>query len=355
MRYKAESGSYLRPHIGSACCAPGVLVFCVIVGLTRPSLPAAGEQKRNHDEARTDRFKQWLNGDVVYIITSEERAVFEKLSTDDERERFIEQFWKRREGGWNPSLTPEEFYRGYVGRVFGIRALDTMLRAYRSLDENEMFMGLESEFNDSHFFLGLGNFLNYADTRDIRMMGQFHTQSNPFEGPDFPRWNVKEQDRSPWVEECRYRRDRFAEGIERLKKALSYRHQAREKVLPGSRDELEYLIFKTDTYIPHLETVRVLLGGYMAYDAAFRARKKGDEKEMLLELDRCESLFVRARALARETAGQVAGKADDPTEKYILFRYNVRFVIPIAEFCKFIKNVVAFHHGEPTGPRWTGR
>jgi len=25
----------------------------------------------------------------------------------------------------------------------------------------------------------------------------------------------------------------------------------------------------------------------------------------------------------------------------------VRFVIPIAEFCKFIKNVVAFHHGEP--------
>ena len=47
-------------------------------------------------------------------------------------------------------------------------------------------MGLESEFNDSHFFLGLGNFLNYADTRDIRMMGQFHTQSNPFEGPDFP-------------------------------------------------------------------------------------------------------------------------------------------------------------------------
>ena len=53
------------------------------------------------------------------------------------------------------------------------------------------------------------------------------------------------------------------------------------------------------------------------------------------------------RALARETAGQVAGKADDPTEKYILFRYNVRFVIPIAEFCKFIKNVVAFHHGEP--------
>jgi len=85
----------------------------------------------------------------------------------------------------------------------------------------------------------------------------------------------------------------------------------------------------------------------MANDAAFRARKKGDEKEMLLELDRCESLFVRARALARETAGQVAGKADDPTEKYILFRYNVRFVIPIAEFCKFIKNVVAFHHGEP--------
>jgi GWxTD domain-containing protein len=38
-----------------------------------------------------------LNEDVVYIIADEERAAFEKLTTDEERQRFIEQFWHRRD------------------------------------------------------------------------------------------------------------------------------------------------------------------------------------------------------------------------------------------------------------------
>src|SRR5438034_5467003 len=140
-------------------------------------------------------------------------------------------------------------------------------------------------------------------------------------------------------------------GVSLPPRPVCRRHRAVEKSpelsASGSREgatRLERRAGVSDLQNRYLHSASGNRPGYMAYDAAFRARKKGDEKEMLLELDRCESLFVRARALARET---VAGKADDPTEKYILFRYNVRFVVPIAEFCKFIKNVVAFHHGEP--------
>src|SRR6204780_394309 len=41
-------------------------------------------------------YKKWLNEDVVYIITAEERASFLHLSTNEEREEFIEAFWQRR-------------------------------------------------------------------------------------------------------------------------------------------------------------------------------------------------------------------------------------------------------------------
>jgi GWxTD domain-containing protein len=42
------------------------------------------------------QYKSWLDEDVVYIITPEERHTFLHLSTNEEREQFIENFWQRR-------------------------------------------------------------------------------------------------------------------------------------------------------------------------------------------------------------------------------------------------------------------
>jgi GWxTD domain-containing protein len=42
------------------------------------------------------QYKKWLNEDVIYIITPEERSAFVHLQTNEEREQFIEQFWQRR-------------------------------------------------------------------------------------------------------------------------------------------------------------------------------------------------------------------------------------------------------------------
>ncbi len=43
-----------------------------------------------------DAFNRWLNEDVTYIITHEERNSFSQLNTNEEREQFVEQFWERR-------------------------------------------------------------------------------------------------------------------------------------------------------------------------------------------------------------------------------------------------------------------
>jgi len=42
------------------------------------------------------QYKKWLNEDVIYIISPEERRAFLHLSTNEEREQFIEAFWQRR-------------------------------------------------------------------------------------------------------------------------------------------------------------------------------------------------------------------------------------------------------------------
>jgi bla regulator protein blaR1 len=44
-------------------------------------------------------YSKWLNEDVVYIIDDAERAAFQTLTAKEERDKFIEQFWERR----NPS------------------------------------------------------------------------------------------------------------------------------------------------------------------------------------------------------------------------------------------------------------
>ena len=60
-------------------------------------------------------YKQWLNDDVVYIITPEERNAFLQLETNEEREQFIEQFWLRRSS--NPDLPDNDFKEEHYRRI----------------------------------------------------------------------------------------------------------------------------------------------------------------------------------------------------------------------------------------------
>jgi GWxTD domain-containing protein len=54
------------------------------------------KEKKLRQELETP-YRKWLNEDVAYIITDEERSAFKRLQTDEEREQFIENFWLRRD------------------------------------------------------------------------------------------------------------------------------------------------------------------------------------------------------------------------------------------------------------------
>ena len=60
-------------------------------------------------------YKDWINKDVDYIITDEERRAFKKLATDDEREQFIYEFWRRRDP--DPDTDENEYKEEYYERI----------------------------------------------------------------------------------------------------------------------------------------------------------------------------------------------------------------------------------------------
>jgi GWxTD domain-containing protein len=73
------------------------------------------QKTRNVKPELKKAYRDWLDKDVTYIITDEERKAFKKLATDDERERFIEEFWRRRDP--DPDTDENEFKEEYYERI----------------------------------------------------------------------------------------------------------------------------------------------------------------------------------------------------------------------------------------------
>jgi len=76
------------------------------------------ERRRREDKLRKELegpYRKWLNEDVTYIITDEERQAWKRFSTDEEREQFIEQFWLRRDP--SPDSAENEYKEEHYRRI----------------------------------------------------------------------------------------------------------------------------------------------------------------------------------------------------------------------------------------------
>jgi GWxTD domain-containing protein len=60
-------------------------------------------------------YKKWLDEDVRWIITDEEKSAFMQLSNDEERDQFIEAFWQRRDP--TPDTEENEFKEEHYRRI----------------------------------------------------------------------------------------------------------------------------------------------------------------------------------------------------------------------------------------------
>ena len=87
-------------------------VFITLVALLAASGDGTGQTRVGRDNS--DHYKKWLQEDVVYIISPEESEVFKKLTTPEEKDAFIEQFWARRDT--DPKTSTNEFQEAAAGQ-----------------------------------------------------------------------------------------------------------------------------------------------------------------------------------------------------------------------------------------------
>ncbi len=81
--------------------------------------PLTQKQKKKNERALKQElrgpYKKWLDEDVAWIITDEERQAFRQLSNDEERDQFIEAFWQRRDP--TPDTEENEYKEEHYQRI----------------------------------------------------------------------------------------------------------------------------------------------------------------------------------------------------------------------------------------------
>ena len=96
-----------------------IIVLTALVTLTAwPSQAydrAATDSLAAQGRVEASTYDRWLNQEVVYIIADEERAAFQKLTTHEERDMFIRQFWDRRNP--KPGSPVNEFKKEHYRRI----------------------------------------------------------------------------------------------------------------------------------------------------------------------------------------------------------------------------------------------
>jgi GWxTD domain-containing protein len=99
-----------------------VLALVLLTGLAPAALAQDKDEKKKPKEPTAKQkaelksvYKKWLDEDVLYIITDDERKAFKTLKTDEERDQFIEQFWLRRDP--DPDTPENEYKDQYYERI----------------------------------------------------------------------------------------------------------------------------------------------------------------------------------------------------------------------------------------------
>ena len=81
--------------------------------------PLKRERPKENKSAQVEKlggvYKKWLDEDVRWIITDEELSAFKKLTTNAERDQFIEAFWNRRDP--TPDTAENEYKEEHYRRI----------------------------------------------------------------------------------------------------------------------------------------------------------------------------------------------------------------------------------------------
>ena len=230
------------------------------------------------------------------------------------------------DGAWDPDIDCRSFYKGYLRRLFGPDALDELLEAFLILEENERSLGWRGR-------RGLFGTYHHGNRMGVKLRRVEYAGDQP---------GVEIQELEEAIETAEEDVKFWAARAEHCGRALELMRDARPKVLPGSREELDYVIYKTENLITVFQELSAVEESKAAFDRAVIAMSAGNAEEVQEHLHNCRESLNKAGRLIREALRQIIPYADIPTERHILYLLND--AIPSHEDAqKYLDNVIAQH------------
>ena len=250
------------------------------------------------------------------------------------------------DGCWNPEQNAESFYARYLPRLYGENATPPMLEAYRLLEAAERDLVW---WGRSEIFVSFHDFSPCTLRTDVELRDG---------RPDVDRAELERAINAPWDDGSFWYWRRTAVGGEHerdralrpdalwQRRARQYRavvdllRQARPKVPAGSLAELDYVIFKTESFACYFDVLEACEEARIELDRTWLARLDGDEAAETDRLERCRAALDRAERGARAVAGQMIAYADDKTERHLLFRFNQNVIASIEAGRAFVEELI---------------
>ncbi|MBM4033643.1 MAG: hypothetical protein FJ291_17935 [Planctomycetes bacterium] len=211
------------------------------------------------------------------------------------------------EGAWNPSINCRSFYERYLGRLYGPDARETLLKAFLLLEENEKALGWHGRRGLMSTWcaacrMGVG--LRSVNLKDEKLKLDPQELQRAIK--------AAEGERAFWDGRAAHCRE-----------ALELLREARPKVPAGSREELDYVIYKTEGFITVFEELSAASAANAAFDRALLAWSDGKVEEAARQFAECQKALERANRLVRHAAEQMVPYARlEPTERHILWILN---------------------------------
>jgi hypothetical protein len=230
------------------------------------------------------------------------------------------------EGAWNPDIRCRSFYERYLRRVYGPDTLNPLLKAFLLLEENEKTLGWHGR---------RGLFSTWATSCRMGVaLRRVDYKAEPLK--------LDRQEVDKAIQAAEGERQFWDGRATHCRQALELMRQACPKVWPGSREELDYVTYKTENFVTVFELLGAAQEARAAFDRALLARSAGQPTEVGKHLEHSRTALERANRLVRTAAQQMIPYANVPTERHILWIFNK--AIPSHEAARaYLAEVIAFH------------
>ena len=281
------------------------------------------------------------------IVTGAEAAGVAGIIGQLDKERGVECSTRfLADGCWDPGIDSGSFYAGYLPRLYGADAAPLLIEAYRLLEAAErdlVWWGRSEIFVSFHDFSPC-TLRTDVDLRAARPEVDREELERAIEAPwdatgSFWYWR-REAVGAQHEEDRALRPDALWQlRARQYREVLELLREARPKVPAGSRAELDYVIFKTETFAGYFDVLQACEEARIELDRTLLARLDGDEAAADDRLERCRAALECAERGARAVAGQMIAYGDDKTERHLLFRFNQNVIASIEAGRAFVEGL----------------